>query len=563
MSKLNIDQKTIAELFQDKKADFLIPDYQRPYAWEDDECDTLWEDIFSFAFPGDSSENFNETDEYYLGSMVFFQNENKQLEVIDGQQRLTTLLLLLRAFYNYLGDMKDSDLIEFRKDIEKCIWKTNENRQIDKDKLKINSEVIDDKTRNEFLEILKTGIAEKDYESRYAKNFKLFIKKIDDTVRNTPKWYLLIGRLLDNCVILPIEAESQDTALRIFSTLNDRGLPLSDADIFKAQLYKFYSEKNKKDEFIKQWRELEESWEMETLFTHYMYYERALQKNKSSTTEALRKFYEKENYALLKNEKLFNSLIKLANFWNVYYEGKLSDKILKRLFVLEYAPNQMWDYFVTVYFMHNSDEQGNLDEEKFYLFLKKITAFIWAYAVTNPGVSTLRGPVFAEMVNIIEDKPVTFASYKFDAEKLKTIFHTYEFSNGKPITKSMLAWWACNDENQELLSLDTTFEIEHIFAKKRAQFNSLKNPENLEVLGNKSLLEKRINIRAADYRFADKKKYYNGFKINNKEKEGTKIRELINLANTMQDFTESDIEKRNEMIVDGFIQFLGDNGLLK
>ena len=51
MSKLNIDQKTIKDLFSDKKSDFLIPDYQRPYAWEEKECQTLWDDIFAFAFP--------------------------------------------------------------------------------------------------------------------------------------------------------------------------------------------------------------------------------------------------------------------------------------------------------------------------------------------------------------------------------------------------------------------------------------------------------------------------------------------------------------------------------
>ena len=45
MSKLNIDQQTIKELFSNKRADFLIPDYQRPYAWEEPECQTLWDDI--------------------------------------------------------------------------------------------------------------------------------------------------------------------------------------------------------------------------------------------------------------------------------------------------------------------------------------------------------------------------------------------------------------------------------------------------------------------------------------------------------------------------------------
>ncbi|HBC69150.1 MAG TPA: hypothetical protein DCZ56_02210 [Sutterella sp.] len=59
MSKLNIDQKVVEALFNDKHADYLIPDYQRPYAWEEDECSTLWEDLFSFAFPGDDSDSFN------------------------------------------------------------------------------------------------------------------------------------------------------------------------------------------------------------------------------------------------------------------------------------------------------------------------------------------------------------------------------------------------------------------------------------------------------------------------------------------------------------------------
>ena len=52
MSKLSIDQRNIKALFQDRKSDFLIPDYQRPYAWDESKCETLWEDLFAFALPG-------------------------------------------------------------------------------------------------------------------------------------------------------------------------------------------------------------------------------------------------------------------------------------------------------------------------------------------------------------------------------------------------------------------------------------------------------------------------------------------------------------------------------
>ena len=106
MSKLNIDQQTIKELFSNKKSDFLIPDYQRPYAWDDVEYQTLWDDIFSFAFPDNDYTLFDsENDEYFLGPIVTFKNEDNKLEIIDGQQRLTTLMLLLRAFYSFFGNM--------------------------------------------------------------------------------------------------------------------------------------------------------------------------------------------------------------------------------------------------------------------------------------------------------------------------------------------------------------------------------------------------------------------------------------------------------------------------
>ena len=66
MSKLNVDQKTIKNLLSDNKADFLIPDYQRPYAWDaEKECFTLWEDVFAFAIPEGDADRFDRTTAEY------------------------------------------------------------------------------------------------------------------------------------------------------------------------------------------------------------------------------------------------------------------------------------------------------------------------------------------------------------------------------------------------------------------------------------------------------------------------------------------------------------------
>ena len=579
MSKLNVDQKTIKDLFQDKRADFLIPDYQRPYAWGETECQTLWDDIFSFAIPDEGRTEFDSNSEYFLGPIVTFKNSVSKMEVIDGQQRLTTLMLLLRAFYEKFGHMQDKASVATKQNIEKCIWKTDEFGEPDMSALKIDSEVATDKDKDEFLEILKTGVVKPGQKSRYAANYRFFQNCIDDFLAKYPTYFAYLPtRIMNNCILLPIEAESQDTALRIFSTLNDRGMPLSDSDIFKAQFYKYYSDIGKKDLFIKQWKDLEELTEsifhplngtpMDELFTRYMYYIRAKQGIKSSTTEALRKFYEKDNYTLLKREDTFNDLITLAHFWeDVINQDKdrFSQRILRRLFVLNYAPNGMWTYVVSVFFMHNRDSEGLLDEDQFYRFLSKITGFIWTYAVTNPGVNALRTPVYAEMVSIVNSQPVTFVDFKFEADKVQSMFANFTFNNSRPITKSMLAWWAFQDDDQELFPLETVLEIEHIYARNRYDKDkSLTDVKNLEALGNKALLEKRINIRAADYRFEDKIKYYQGFvNSRNQKKEGTRNHELHHLSETLTDFTEKDILDRTEEIMAKFLDYLRENGLLK
>lgn len=190
---------------------------------------------------------------------------------------------------------------------------------------------------------------------------------------------------------------------------------------------------------------------------------------------------------------------------------------------------------------------------------------MWAYAVTNPGVNALRTPVYTEMINVVNHKPVTFSGFLIERNHVKNALMNYVFSNNRAITKSMLTWWAYQQVGQELLSLENVFEIEHIFSRNRQdKEGSLSDGKNLESLGNKAILEKRINIRASDYRFADKTKYYIGFtNSRNQKKEGTKNKELLVMSDTKSDFDEADIIKRHDLIIDSFISYLDKNNLLK
>ena len=307
---------------------------------------------------------------------------------------------------------------------------------------------------------------------------------------------------------------------------------------------------------------------LDEIFTRYMYYERAKLGIKDSTTAALRKFYEKDGYSLLKKDGTFDNLIDLAHFWDDVLKqniDRFSDRVLKRLYVLNYAPNGMWTYFVSVYYMANRNNEGVLDDEKFYQFLNKITAFIWAYALTNPGVSALRKPVYPEMINLVNGNAVTFKEDLFDIEQLENALMSYEFTNSRRLTRSMLTWWAFQNSEQTLLPLELKLQVEHIYAKNRYEKElSLTNPKKIESLGNKSMLERRINIQASDYRFQDKCDYYEGFPNNpNKKRKGTKIKELLDLSNNLNDFTEDEIRNRETKIISSFTKFIKDNELLK
>ncbi len=504
MSKLNVDQKSIYALLSDRKADYIIPDYQRPYAWDEDSCQTLWDDIFSFAIPDNDATKFDRNDEYFLGSIVTFENDKKQQEVIDGQQRLTTFMLLLRAFYDRFTKMQDQGSKDFSERIASCIWKTDEMGKPDKDHLKIDSVVATDKDKEEFLSILRTGIVNDNQTSRYAE---------DD-----------------------------------------------------------------RDEFIKDWKKLEETCEkifhpitgtpMDDLFTRYMYFIRAKRdNNKSSTTESLRRFYERDKYSVLKQDDTFENLKDLAQFWEDITDQnreRFSEEVLKKLFILNYAPNSMWNYFISVYYLANRTEDGKLDDEDFKMFLDRTIAFIWGYAIMHPGVNALRTPIFAEMLNIVNLNEVTFSDFKFDKEQTRSAILIYDFKNGRPITKSMLALRMMLNKEQSYPKLSQQFDIEHIYPRKRQENEKgLSNNRQIDLLGNKSLLEKRVNIRASDYRFEDKIKYYQGFNNSRGQRiGGTENLELKNISNVYKKFGEKEIVERTNLFIDDFMNLLDKNGLI-
>lgn len=401
---ISVNKQTIEQfLLNARTKPFLIPEYQRPYSWTSDQIDTLFNDIWEFTC------NEGGTDKegtYFLGSIVSYENDRGEQEIIDGQQRITSIFLLLRAIYTKLNGVeeKTEEAKNFISKIEPLIWSTNKlTGKVDYSSILLNSKVISE-TENETLKnILESGEIDKESEDNYSKNYNQILKLIEEkSVENALMIYQFIYALLNQVIILPITADSQETALTIFSTLNDRGLPLSDADIFKAKIYNHLKSKEEKEEFIEKWKELEEdtqdiSESIQQLFYYYMFYLRALENDRNSTTPGLRKYYSANKFKKLLEADILDDLRKILNIWKViddYSKNRIENEswsenkdILKVLDILTSYPNEFWKYPVIVYYLSHKDKKEF--EIKFLKFLRKLYVELLKKYIESPTINAV------------------------------------------------------------------------------------------------------------------------------------------------------------------------------
>lgn len=119
----------------------------------------------------------------------------------------------------------------------------------------------------------------------------------------------------------------------------------------------------------------------------------------------------------------------------------------------------MWAYLLSTWFLARRNAKGELDDKELYDFLCYITGFIYVYSLERPGVNALRGPVYPALIDIVEGRKVDFSAHLFDRKTIAGRFRSYQFTNQRRFTRSMLVWWAYSDPEQPLMDLDTTLEI--------------------------------------------------------------------------------------------------------
>ena len=498
---------------------FVIPEYQRPYAWSDEQVETLFEDLWEFTAGTGGTEN---NGSYFLGSIVSYENEDGEQEIIDGQQRITSLFLLLRAIYTRLTDTPESErnakARNFISKIEPTIWRTNKlTGVVDYTDILLTSRVMNNDGNQILKTILETGETSENAKDNYSKNYRLFQSLLDKhSLENPLMVYEFIYALLNQAILLPITADTQDTALTIFSTLNDRGLPLSEADIFKAKIYNQLDVDNKKL-FIERWKNLDEQAtynkeSIQQLFYYYMFYLRALEKDIKTTTPGIRKYYANEKFKRLFKVDLMDNLCIILNLWKVINKGQEIDgeawsknnKIKQSLDTLSSYPNEFWKYPVVIYYICHRNKEDF--EVKFTAFLNKLLLELFTKYLISPTVNAVKTDILKLNAEIVKsDKPI------FNFKEIDMAILENHIQNPHRNLVRMLLKILAYQEQDTLLP--DNWEIEHIFPQKWqdnyfTDVSEITIKEKIEYIGNKVPFEKKLNIIAGNGYFGKKKKEY-------------------------------------------------------
>lgn len=229
--KISGAEYPLAKIFS-SDFDYVIPSYQRPYAWTVDQASELFDDLYDFFLR-------EPEDTYFLGSIVLIKEENKPYsEVIDGQQRLTTLTILLSTLgYEASEPYKDS--------LKKYICEPGDEIEQLAPRPRISLRARDNTFFANYVqsmrldELLKLDAAQLSNESQrnIHANAILLLKRIQGGISKDSEFIKKFASFLVlRCFLVVVSTPSQQSAFRVFSVLNSRGLDLLPTDIIKSDV---------------------------------------------------------------------------------------------------------------------------------------------------------------------------------------------------------------------------------------------------------------------------------------------------------------------------------------
>lgn len=605
--------KKIAEylsLGNDEK--LLIPAYQRRYSWTIEQCDKLWQDIEAFI-------ESDETDPYFFGTVISDCSDDdninagqKCIKLIDGQQRTTTFILLLKAMFLRIQeilqhihvDNESEGLVDGLKDRRKTIMRILYRAEAEEcsDLLsnwdKVRGRVLLESNSINELDVykkdLQTIVEAKNFKeaedkcykiphkqkdnkrTNFFRNFKYFYDKLASPLYSQTEVNIFTKTFLNKCKVIEIRSWNTAQAITMFNSLNSTGMPLMDADIISAKL--FSNSADRRPEFIENWERLNKLVDelssrkivdMDSLLQQYMYIKRAVDKEyirngkADVTTPGVRRYYTDQHKELLDNPiMLCERFYKLARIWNRIEGYPLVKLVLKfnenaKLYLISYLNRCEVDDIV-------ANDVNGVTELLLRLFavLELVDS---GYSSSNfktflfyENVKLVDGGV---SIDLIREEFNRHIASKWERSELDTRLHEYDGNILVYLNEYLFFREKGKGDSFDFLS---TTNVEHILPasghnriaiREDADINN--NDEFSEVvnqLGNKILLEEKLNKGISNDWFRTKKQK------SVKEKAGYKDSKFL-IAQSLTEYrhdrwTKDDISKATDKAAQRILDYI-------
>ncbi len=527
---------------------FVIPIYQRVYSWEKEQCKQLWDDIIKTG-------GNDQIEGHFIGSIVFvhdgiYTTNYNELLIIDGQQRLTTITLLLIALRNYLND-EDEFLEKFSRQKIQNRYLINSDEKGDK-KFKL---ILSEPDRDTLLSLIDENKRKPSEPSlKIVENFKLF----EEWIRKNTDELETIFKGLDKLMVVEISLErGKDNPQLIFESMNSKGVELTQTDLIRNYILMGLEPEKQKIFYNKYWRAMEEDFKQnETLFNrfvrHYLTIKTREIPNVNKVYEAFKDYRQKKGIEI---EDLLKDLQKYCGYFCQIAFKKEADKYLNKAlsFLVDLEMDVIYPLLLELYSDYSDKVLSKAD---FISIIYLIESYICRRAVCGLGTNSLNKvfPSFTKHIQKDEYFKSLKAHFGYLTEKqrfpnndeFKKLFITIDFYNFQK-KKYFFERLENKDNTKEPVNTKEC-TIEHIMPQTLTEEWKRDLGENFQAIHDKylhtigNLTLTGYNQEYSNNSFQEKKDMEKGFK-----------QSPLRLNQSLKDlevFDEKQIEKRANVLAD-------------
>ncbi|GAA8699000.1 hypothetical protein oki298_06530 [Helicobacter pylori] len=382
-----------------QKNQLVIPIYQRLYSWEKEQCKQLWDDIIKIG-------GNDKMDRHFIGSILYvldgITHSDNALLIVDGQQRLTTITLLLTALRDHLND-EDEFLEKFSCQKIESDYLINSDKDGDK-KFRL---ILSESDKDTLLSLIdKDRRKPSEPSSKIVENFKLF----EEWVSNTDKLETIF-KGLEKLMIVEVSLERKDDPQLIFESMNSKGIELTQTDLIRNYIVMETEIEKQKGFYNKYWRAMEEDFKQnkkwfDRFVRHYLTIKTREIPNTNKVYVALKDYRQKEGIGI---EDLLKDLQKYCGYFCQIVFKKEDDKDLNKAlgFLVDLEMDVIYPLLLELY---SDYSDGVLSKDDFRRSIALIESYICRRAVCGLGTNSLN-KVFPSFTRYIQ-KDEYFKSLK-------------------------------------------------------------------------------------------------------------------------------------------------------